>query len=125
MENASKALMMAGAVLIAVGVITLSLYVYSVFSNYANTMEIIYSTSQVESFNRFYESFPEGVGLIRGVDAVNLYWKAIDDEIGVSMGGIDYANLDVTEYLSSYSYSITARDGSGRVSRISLSKNSP
>ncbi len=120
MENASKALVMAGAVLIAVGVITLALYVYSVFSSYANTMETVYSASQVESFNRFYESYPEGT--IRGVDALNLYRKACDDDVVVHVDtpGVDFEDLQLDQYLTEFTYRIEKRDGSGRVAQISL-----
>lgn len=90
MENASKAIIMAGGVLIAVAVITLALYGFSKYKDYARTSEQILTVSQIESFNRFYESYQEGTGKngtisgiplyeIRGIDYLNIYKKAIED----------------------------------------------
>ena len=54
MENASKAIIMAGGVLIAVAIISLALYAYATYRDYANSSEQILSTSQITSFNRYY-----------------------------------------------------------------------
>ena len=90
MENASKAVVMAGGVLIAVSLISLALYAYSYFKDYANSSEQLLTLSQIESFNRFYESFDEGTDTLRGVDVLNIYKKAVED--GFTAG----VNLDIS-----------------------------
>lgn len=78
MENASKAIIMAGGVLIAVAIISLALYAYATYRDYANSSEQILSTSQIVSFNRYYESF-DTTSNIRGIDALNIYKRAMDE----------------------------------------------
>lgn len=95
MENASKAVIMAGGVLIAVAVISLALYAYGLFSGYAESSEQMLTANQIQSFNRFYESFTEGEETIRGVDAINIYNKALDD-------GIETSNITIPDVLKNY-----------------------
>lgn len=109
MENASKAVIMAGGVLIAVSLISLALYAYSFFRDYANSSEQLLTLSQVESFNRFYESFNEGTDTIRGIDALNIYKKAQEDGINCnSLSWFSSTDLETlsTNFLHSYSYDI-------------------
>lgn len=109
MENASKAVIMAGGVLIAVSLISLALYAYSFFRDYANSSEQLLTLSQVESFNRFYESFNEGTDTIRGIDALNIYKKAQEDGIKCnSLSWFSSTDLETlsTNFLHSYSYDI-------------------
>ena len=65
MENASKAVIMAGGVLIAVAVISAALYAYMSFKGYTESNEQILTANQIQQFNRFYQSFPEGTDTIR------------------------------------------------------------
>ena len=65
MENASKAVIMAGGVLIAIAVISLGLYVYRNYQDYAAANEQLLSISNITSFNRFYESYINSDGRIR------------------------------------------------------------
>ena len=121
MENASKAVIMAGSVLIAVAVISIALYVYSVFSGYAESSEQVLTANQIQSFNRFYESYTQGTGTIRGVDVINIINKAKDDEIE-NVSGIPSAltgNEQSKAYLNSYSYSI-GYDRQGKVNEITI-----
>lgn len=57
MENVSKALIMAGGVLIALAVIGVALYFYTSARGFAEQSESMLSASQVQSFNRFYTAF--------------------------------------------------------------------
>lgn len=121
MENASKAAVMAGAVIIALAIISLALYAYASFSDYAKASEELLTLSQIESFNRFYQSFPEGTNTIRGVDVVNIINKAIDDEIpNVSAipAGLTGPSAS-TNFLTTYDYSL-GYDANGRVNRITI-----
>lgn len=124
MENVSKAVIMAGSVLIAISLISLAIYAYSYFRNYANTSEQLLSVSQVESFNRYYESFTEGTDTIRGIDALNIYNKAQEDGISCDSLGSWYsssADLETlaTHFLETCNYSI-GYDSFGQVSSISF-----
>lgn len=95
MENASKAVIMAGSVFLAVAIISLALYAYGYFRDYARSSEELFTISQIQSFNRYYESYYEGIDTIRGVDAINIYNKAIDD-------GIDDTNIHIPDELKNY-----------------------
>ncbi len=84
MENASKALLMAGGVLIAMAIIGLAVATYSHATDLARENEYALSTSQIESFNRFYTAYIKtysGINKISCVDAVNILNRAVEDGI--------------------------------------------
>lgn len=84
MENASKALLMAGGVLIAMAIIGLAVATYSHATDLARENEYALSTSQIESFNRFYTAYIKtysGVNQISCIDAVNILNRAVEDGI--------------------------------------------
>ena len=129
MENASKAIIMAGGVLIAVSLISLAIYAYSYFKDYANVSEQMLSISQIESFNRYYDSFES---TIRGIDALNIYNKALEDindgyQIDIVLQGtvaseiINQTDEELLsqKFLKEYNYSVDY-DSSGRVNKITL-----
>ena len=130
MENASKAVIMAGSVLIAVAVISLALYAFTSFRSYVEATEQLLTVSEIENFNRHYESYMNTTGTIRGVDAVNIYKKAIDDgfsrgtDIHVSNWIFDNIISDTAanpaaNYLSIYNYSLDY-DRNGKISEIRI-----
>lgn len=131
MENASKAIIMAGGVLIAVAIITVALYAFNVYKGYARTSNQILSTSQIVSFNRFYESYDSNPVAgssykysIRGIDAINIWRKASEDHIkdesfiveeyiGISTM-IDDSSTFLTEgYTVQYQY-----DSNGKITKV-------
>lgn len=65
MENASKALIMAGGVMIAIAVISMAVYMFMNYKGYVESSEQMLTANQIENFNRFYESFLDGTGKIR------------------------------------------------------------
>lgn len=81
MDNASKALIMAGGILIAVLVISVSLYVITSARGVAKISNERIEENAVQSFNRFYAAYTsDGTKVeIMGIDAVNIYRKALDD----------------------------------------------
>lgn len=86
MENASKALLMAGGVLIAMAIIGLAVAAFMNATNFARENENAMSTSQIESFNRFYTAYLttySGASRIRCIDAVNILNRAIEDELEI------------------------------------------
>ncbi len=78
MDNASKAIVMAGGVMIALAIISVSLYFYSNAKGYAAQSEELIYTSQIQSFNRFYTAYSSEV---RGIDAVNILNRALEDGV--------------------------------------------
>ena len=81
MDNASKALIMAGGILIAILVISLSVYMLTTARGVADASERRITASQIESFNRFFISYPDE---ITGLDVYNIIGKIEDIENDVS-----------------------------------------
>lgn len=84
MENASKALIMAGAVFIAVMLISLFIYVFSAIGNFNSQTQAQQYSNQVIAANRFFvesaydiNSSVGGVQIM-GYDAYNIIRKALD-----------------------------------------------
>ena len=82
MENASKALIIAGAVLITVALITMFLYVFNAIGQYQQQTQAQQQSNQVIAANRFfvesaYDLDPSKSGVqIYGYDVYNLMRKA-------------------------------------------------
>lgn len=133
MENASKALIMAGGVLIAVAVISVALYFYTTAKGYASASEDLLSSSQIQSFNRFYTTYKNTTPL-RVVDALNIANRAIEDgvevdvsSIGVISGqnvdgvaGYDYYTADSTTLLNILSTYNISYNPEGKVSKVTI-----
>ena len=115
MENVSKAVIMAGSVLIAVGVISLALYFYGVMRGYISSTEKVYSVSQITSFNSFYEAYSTESNGITGADMANILNKAIDDNIRSG----PYVEIDPSEYLTHHTLSL-GYDFEGRVNAVNI-----
>ena len=121
MENASKAVIMAGGVLIAVAIISIALYAYTNFRGYAESQEEMLTATQIANFNRFYEAYREGTDTIRGVDVINIINKAKDDEIE-DVSPIPSAltgDSQAESYLIMYDYNL-GYDSLGKVNRITI-----
>lgn len=85
MDNASKALIFAGGILIAVLVISVSIYVITTARGVASASNEKVEANAVQSYNRFYLSYCEDGNNtdgynIKGIDALNIYRKAMDDK---------------------------------------------
>ena len=84
MENASKALIMAGAIFIAVMLISLFIYVFSAIGDFNSQTQAQQYSNQVTAANRFfvesaYDINPSVGGVqIMGYDAYNIIRKAGD-----------------------------------------------
>lgn len=77
MENASKALLMAGGVLIAVLTIALLVMAFSSSSQFYKTQDDIEAVEQITAFNQEYESYNKK--LLRGTDVISVCNKAINN----------------------------------------------
>ncbi len=77
MENASKALIMAGEILIAILIIGVLVYGFINIRNLSKTEVESKEVEQLAAFNKQYESYHRK--LLRGVDVISLINKAIDN----------------------------------------------
>ncbi len=129
MENASKALIIAGGVLIAIMVVSIALFLLASARGFADTQNEKAEASAIESFNRYYQSFDSS---ILGIDALNIYNKAINDianghdinisGITVSIDALDSQatndSLDSSLLQTYYYYSATDNDRDGYIDTI-------
>lgn len=86
MENASRAMIMAGGVFIAIAIISVALYAYSNAKGFASASEELLSASQIQSFNRFYTAYGNSDGTfkqVKCIEAINILNRAVEDEITV------------------------------------------
>lgn len=146
MDNASKALIMAGGILIAVLVISVSLYVITSARGVAKASNERVEANAVQSFNRFYSTYTsDGSAVsVKGIDAINIYRKALDDSkresgalhtIEIADGDVDASIIKISNaldtgtgdgtgaevYAQDYYFSYTT-DFDGYVWKIKLSK---
>lgn len=76
MENASKALLMAGGILIAIIIISLLLIMFNQIGNYQKSQNNDSKEAQLAAFNRDFERYTEDE--IKGVDIISLINKVHD-----------------------------------------------
>ena len=57
MENATKALLIAGGVLVAIIIVSLGLYLYILFSNQADTYKATIQNTELQKFNSKFEGY--------------------------------------------------------------------
>lgn len=76
MENASKALIMAGGVLLALLIITLCVYLYSSMTSLADTQDKKQAEKQLFAFNSEYEAYNKN--RMYGTDVITVVNKAIN-----------------------------------------------
>lgn len=79
MENASKALLLAGGVLVAIIIIAILVYVFSAPSAMQDELTITKNAEQLEAFNSGYEAYNKKA--MRGLDIITLINKARDNNI--------------------------------------------
>ena len=77
MENASKALIIAGGVLIALIIITMFLIMYNRISNIQKEQEEQTKIEQLATFNAEYEAYDKK--LMYGVDVITLINKVVEN----------------------------------------------
>jgi len=77
-DNASKAAIMAGAVIIALLIISLSLFVVALYRRYADQEISKTYSNQSEAYNRFFVYTGSSGSSISGYDAYNVICKAFD-----------------------------------------------
>ena len=87
MENASKALLIAGGILIALIIITMFIMMYNRISSIQKDQEEQTKVEQLSAFNAEYEAFDKKI--MYGVDVITLINKATENNKKYS-GNTDY-----------------------------------
>lgn len=128
MENASKALIIVGGVLITVLIISLAMYVLTSARGVASASEERLSASQKMAFNRFFEYYPDQ---IKGIDVYNIIGKIEDIQYdSSSIGKVDYIGPtkdmvdDTDEFLVMYNYSYSDTNNDGLIDEVRITSGS-
>ena len=79
MENASKALLMASGILIAVLTIGFLVYMFTNSTSFFRTSDDVKNIEQIVAFNREYEAYNRK--LLRGTDVISIMNKASNNNI--------------------------------------------
>ena len=79
MENATKALLIAGGILIAIVLITMGVYVYVGIHNAALAQDLLASQEQLAKFNKKYDAYNKE--LLHGTDIITLVNMAYEDSL--------------------------------------------
>lgn len=87
MENASKALVMAGGILIALLIIGLLVYSFGTISGYFSSEQDVEAAEQLKVFNDQYESYNRK--LLRGTDVISVMNKVLDNNDKYGINGYD------------------------------------
>jgi hypothetical protein len=102
MENASKALLMAGGILIALLIIAMLLYSFSSMSGYFDEKNSQEETEQLTEFNNQFEAYNRK--LLRGTEVISVMNKVLDNN---KKYGEDGYNIE--EYLMEVEFEITEK----------------
>ena len=132
MDNASKALLMAGGVMIAMAIIGLAVAAFSHATGFARENENAMSTSQIESFNRFYTAYLtsySGPNEVRCIDAINILNRAVEDELiveensaWISKEAVGYYSGDPVNYVAKkVKYNLEYNSALGIVEKVKIS----
>lgn len=93
MENASKALVMAGGVLLAIMVLATLIYAANSWGLLSNAENESDASQQLAKFNREYESYNKD--LLYGIDVISVLNKAIDNNNSISESERDELFVDI------------------------------
>ena len=132
MDNASKALILAGGILIAIMIIAVAMIILNSARDFAKTADAQARINAVQSFNRYYQSVLDSNGKILGIDVLNIYNRAIDDkyvhgydiEVSVSQSIIDGLNAPTGAELMDDEFDIffDKYDSEGYITHITITK---
>ena len=138
MENASKALIIAGAILLSILIISLGIMIYNQAAGVVNNNAM--SEAEINSFNQKFEQYlgerVRGANVNALVSAVNSNNISTDDESeritiagSVITENTNDNNADVTTYNKSastgqtYNVSVTQYTSGGLISQITVAAN--
>lgn len=107
MENASKALLMAASVLVGIGMISLAIYLYTVFGDYGSQIAERIQQKETDEFNaQFYkyESYKDENGnwqnTCKASDIISIANLAKNNNNNYDFGTEDVTNNDATFYIT-------------------------
>lgn len=86
MDNASKALIMAGAILIAVAIVGIGIYIFSSANSLTNNAVGQIDAIQVQMFNQEFTKFADEGETVNGTRARQLYDTAKANKVTVEGG---------------------------------------
>ena len=115
MENATKALLISAAVMIAIMVLSLLMMAYNQVSDYYQTQHTDAMAKQTEEFNNKFINYDRDN--IRGSDLLSLMNKVIDfNERYSYTEGTDYKGIEITikigsQYLDDFTYPLNSSYG--------------
>ncbi len=77
MDDATKAIFLAGGIMIAVLVISISMYLLTGFREFNEANGLMLKGREITEFNSFFEKYPNN-GTIKGFDVCSIYNKCYD-----------------------------------------------
>ena len=103
MDNASKALIMAGAILIAVAIVGIGIYIFTSANSLTNSAVGQIDTIAVQMFNNTFTQYAVGIDakedeLINGTRAQQLY------NVVKATSGVEFATGSATSFKSTAAY---------------------
>jgi len=94
MENASKALLIAGGIFLAILILSAMMYMASSITSIGEAQENKKAAEQLAAFNAQYEAYDKQ--LMYGTDIVTVINKAYEDGITIKLNGIEVTSSDFT-----------------------------
>lgn len=118
MDNASKALIMAGAILISVAIVGIGIYIFSAANTMTNDAVNTMESTQVSMFNNQFYRYGNTGDSILGTRAKELIrqCKSVNPEVSCNLAE------NSVEDRAKYSLTIDTDPGSGYVSNVTLTK---
>lgn len=111
MDNASKALIMAGAILISVAIVGIGIYIFSAANSMTNDAVSSMETTQVQMFNNQFYQYAAQDSRILGTRALELYNHAVSVKITPNTKPDEMRKKYLIHYetdpASGYIYSVT------------------
>lgn len=102
MENATKALLFAGTVLVAIVMISIAVYLYSLYSEQSEQYSEIISSTEIQKFNSRFDSFVgrENITAQEIVSIVNLA-KEYGEQVQIFLGAtrLEFATSTPEEFI--------------------------
>lgn len=133
MENASKALLIAGGILIAILIVTVAVYLFANYGSIGKSYDQTLQTTETQKFNENFTRY-EGREDVTIQEIVTLYNYVeeyekkigIEDEITIkTIPSLDLSNpaeaIDKNQG-QKFSVQIVGYDSSGRINNISIQK---
>lgn len=112
MENASKAILIAGGILMAVIIMSVLVYSFGSMNGYFNEEQIGEKAEQLTAFNQQYESYHRK--LLRGADVVSILNKVVDH----NKKYVDVANYEIKAEFQMKESAVYQKDDGGKNQKL-------